>query len=87
MTRAEIRQLKQLEGNPLTELLKVQKPFYKNLWNDFAGVHDPRHASYIDYSSDVMLAMPLMKNLCDIRSMQEMTSSFNKDECIANRRK
>ena len=84
MKRAEIRNLRQLEGNPLTELLKVQKHFCKDLWCDFASVHDPRHASYIDYTSDVMLAMPLMKNICDIRSMQQMTVSFNKDQCIEN---
>lgn len=84
MTRAESRQLKKSEGNPLVELVKVQKHFYKDLWSDFAGVHDPRHSSYIDYTSDVMLAMPLMKNICDIRSMQEMTVSFNSEECISN---
>jgi len=84
MTRAERRQLKKSEGNPLVELLKVQKHFYKDLWRDFAGVHDPRHSSYINYTSDVMLAMPLMKNICDIRSMQEMTASFNAEECISN---
>jgi hypothetical protein len=84
MTRAERRQLKKSEGNPLVEFLKVQKHFYKDLWSDFAGVHDPRHSSYIDYSSNVMLTMPLMKNICDIRSMQEMSSTFNTEECIAN---
>ena len=84
MTRAEKRQLKKSEGNPLVELLKVQKHFCKDLWTDFARVHDPRHSSYIDYTSDVMLAMPLMKNICDIRSMQGMSSTFNSEECIIN---
>lgn len=84
MTRAERRQIKKSEGNPLLELLKVQKHFYSDLWNDFAAVHDPRHSSYIDYTSDVMLAMPLMKNICDVRSMHEMTETFNTEECIAN---
>lgn len=31
-----------------------------------------------------MLAMPLIKNICDVRSMQGMSSSFNTEECIAN---
>jgi hypothetical protein len=86
MTRAEKRQLKKSEGNPMIELLKVQNHFYKELWHDFATVYDPRHSSYIDYTSDVMLAMPLMKNICNIRSMQGMTASFNAEECIANMR-
>jgi hypothetical protein len=84
MTRAEKRQLKESERNPLIELLRVQKHFYKDFWSDLSKVHDPRHSSYIDYTSDVMLAMPLMKNICDIRSMQGMTSSFNTEEHIAN---
>lgn len=65
MTRAEKRQLKASEGNPLLELLKVQNHFYKNLWNDFQNIKVPRHASYIAYTSDVMLTMPMMKNICD----------------------
>jgi len=84
MKRAEKRQLKKAEGNPLIELLKVQNHFYKDLWSDLSGVKDPRHASYIEYTSDVMLAMPIMKNICDIRSMQGMSSAFNTEECIAN---
>ena len=31
-----------------------------------------------------MLAMPIMKNICDVRSMQGMTRIFNTDECIKN---
>lgn len=84
MTRAEKRQLKKSEGNPFVELLRVQKHFYKDLWTDLSAVHDPRHPSYIDYTSDVMLAMPLLKNICDIRSMQGMSAAFNSEECIAN---
>ena len=84
MTRAERRQLKASEGNPMLELLKVQYHFYKNLWSDFSRITDPRHASYIDYTSDVMLAMPILKNICDVRSMQDMTRIFNKDACISN---
>lgn len=84
MTRAEKRQLKASEGNPLLELLKVQHHFYKDLWSDFRNIIDPRHASYIDYPSDVMLAMPIMKNICDIRSMQSMTHMFNHVVCIEN---
>lgn len=84
MTRAEKRQLKKSEGNPLIELLKVQNHFYKDFWSDLSSVKDPRHASYIDYTSDIMLVIPVMKNICDIRSMQGMSSTFNTEACIAN---
>lgn len=39
---------------------------------------------YINYTSDVMLAIPIMNNICDVRSMQGMTRTFNSDACIAN---
>lgn len=84
MKRFESRQLRKSEGKPLTELLKVQNHFYKNLWKDLSKVEDPRHPSYINYTSEVMLTMPLLKNICDIRSMRGMTSKFNRDECISN---
>lgn len=84
MTRAEKRQLKASEGNPVRELLKIQNHFYKNLWSDFSKVKDPRHSSYINYKNEVMLALPLMKNICNVRSMQGMTEAFNREECIRN---
>ena len=62
--------LKKSVDKPLVELLKVQNLFFKDLWKDFSNIKDPRHSSYIHYSSDVMLAMSLMKNLCDLRIMQ-----------------
>lgn len=68
----------------MVELLRVQNHFYKDLWRELSKVHDPRHSSYIDYTSDVILALPLMKNICDIRSMQCMTASFNAEEYNAN---
>lgn len=84
MTRAEKRQLKKSEGNSMIELLKVQHHFCKTFWSDLSNVEDPRHPSYINYTSDVMLVMPIMKNICNIRSMQGMSSIFNSEECIAN---
>lgn len=65
-------------------MLKVQHHFYKDLWGDFIRIADPRHASYINYPSEVMLAMPVMKNTCDVRTMQSMKRVFNKDACIEN---
>ena len=84
MTRAEKRQLKASEGNPMRELLMIQNHFYKDLWKDFSHVKDPRHHSYIDYKNEVMLAVPLMKNICNVRSMQGMTEAFNREGCIRN---
>ncbi|WP_286819861.1 transposase family protein [Desulfobacter sp. UBA2225] len=48
------------------------------------SVKDPRHKSYIEYESDIILFSMLMKNACSIYSMSNMTEQFNKDECIKN---
>jgi len=48
------------------------------------AVKDPRHPSYIEYGTDVLLFSVIMKNACGIISMSNMTEKFNKEECIEN---
>lgn len=48
----------------------------------FGKVDDPRHQSYIDYSTRVMLGTMYYKSIVGISSMQEMIRVFN-DETIS----
>ena len=48
----------------------------------FGKVDGPRHQSYIDYSTRVMLGTMYYKSIAGISSMQEMTRAF-KDETIS----
>lgn len=84
MTRAEIRKLKETEQNAFREMLKVQKHFLKGFNNDLEKVKDPRHKSYITYDIAEILYMPILKNICNIKSMQKMTNEFNTTESIEN---
>ena len=45
---------------------------------------DPRHSSYIDYSSKVMLGTVYYKEIAGISSMQGMTREFNNDAVAKN---
>lgn len=75
---------KEKEINFFGEFIKLQNHFFKDILKHIKGVKDPRHKSYIEYDSDIILFTMLMKNACSIFSMSNMTEQFNKDECIEN---
>ena len=83
ITRKEKRK-KEEEINFFEEFIKLQKHFFKDILNRLKNVKDPRHKSYIEYKTDVLLFTILMKNACSIYSMSNMTEKFNKVECIEN---
>ena len=45
-------------------------------------IKDPRHQSYIDYNLVNILIVLIFKNLCNIKSMNEMSKEFNTTETI-----
>ena len=75
---------KEKKINFFGEFIKVQKHFFKDILKHLKNVKDPRHKSYIEYGSDIILFSMLMKNACSIYSMSNMSEKFNKDECIEN---
>lgn len=81
MSREQERIRRKLENNPIVECNKIQKKFYPELFSMFERVKDPRHQSYIDYSTKVMLGTMYYKCIAGISSMQEMTRAFN-DEMV-----
>lgn len=82
MSRERDRIAKRMEKNSVAECNKIQKKFYPELFMKFGQVIDPRHSSYIDYSSKVMLGTVYYKGIAGISSIQEMTRAFN-DEAVA----
>lgn len=83
MTRKEKRQ-KETKINFFEEFLKIKEHFFKGLIRKLRKVKDPRNSSYIDYGVDVIIIMTLLKNVFCIESMNNMTKSFNQEECIEN---
>ncbi len=84
MSREQERIRKKLEKNPVAECNKIQKRFYPGLFSKFAGVKDPRHQSYIDYSAKTMLGSLYYKCIGGLSSMQEMTRKFNDEKVVGN---
>lgn len=84
MTRAEIRDLKIKETKAFRDLLKVQHHFFKTFNADLNKIKDPRHQSYIDYQMNQILYVPILKNICNIQTMREMTREFNVAGAVEN---
>lgn len=83
-TTRKSKREKEKEINFFEAFIKLQKHFFKDIKERLKRVKDPRHKSYIEYGSDVILFSVLMKNACGIYSMSNMIEQFNKDECIEN---
>ena len=84
MSRERDRIAKRLEKNPVRECNRIQKKFYPELFSKFEKVADPRHSSYIKYSSREMLGTVYYKGIAGISSMQGMTREFNNETVTAN---
>ena len=84
MSRERDRIAKRLEKNPAQECNRIQKKFYPELFSKFEQVTDPRHSSYIEYSSKEMLGTVYYKGIAGISSMQEMTREFNEETVVGN---
>ncbi|NLC66583.1 MAG: transposase family protein [Clostridium sp.] len=83
ITRKQKRE-KLEEINFFEEFLRIQKHFFKELIPNLRYIKDNRHQSYIEYSTDIIFFVLIMKNVTALQSMNQMTTEFNKDKCINN---
>jgi hypothetical protein len=84
MSRAARREIKKTFQKDIVEFLKIQKHFFPDFIKDLSTVNDPRHISYTNYDIQEILYTIIMKNVCSITSMQDMTDKFNTEECVNN---
>jgi len=84
VTREELRIKKSKEENQLKELLKSMNHFVKSFRSNLHDIDDPRHQSYTKYEIEELLMTVVLKNICNIQSMREMTKEFNTNETIEN---
>lgn len=82
--RGERREAKRKLKKEIAEFLKIQNHYFPDLLRDIKNVLDARHQSYIEYQIEVILYIVILKNVCSIVSMQEMSYQFDEDECIRN---
>jgi hypothetical protein len=84
MTRAEKRAIKRELTREIAEFLKIQFHYFPDLIQDIKKVLDSRNQAYVTYEIEVILYVMILKNVCNILSMQEMTEAFNQDDCVKN---
>jgi len=84
MNRKQKRHLKKLQGNPAVFFVRLCNKYLPNIMDWIDEFKDPRHTSYIIYSQRVMIATVLLKYVCGIISMTQMTKVFNDEAYIEN---
>lgn len=82
MTRAERRNEKKKNGKDFANFCRIMKLYFPDFINWLSELKDPR--KFWTYETEVMLMTVIMKNVCCISSMQQMTDEFIKDECVKN---
>lgn len=80
--RKQKRELKNESDRPLVDFIKSQEHYLPDLKKWLNNINDPRHKSYITYDLSVLLYTVILKNICSIESMRNMTEQFNEDSCI-----
>lgn len=84
MGRAENRELKKNFKKDIVHFLKIQHHFLPDFIDELGRIKDPRNQSYIIYDIAEILYTIIMKNVCNLSSMQEMTDKFNDDDVVKN---
>lgn len=91
MTKHRIRRKDKREAekdtNYFFEFIRIKEHFFKELEKRLKRIEDHRHQSYVKYDTDIIIFMVILKNICNLTTMRNMTESFNKDECIENIKK
>ncbi len=81
MTRKEKRNKK---INIINEIIQIITQYFPKLTYMFNNVEDCRNQSYVKYEMKVIFIVRLMGLICGIKSMNEITSTFNTDIAIDN---
>lgn len=82
MSRAEQRRSRKLYERDFAAFCKIIRQYFPEFTQWLRETSDPRRSSL--YEIEVMLMTVIMKNICNIQSMQEMTSEFNDESCVGN---
>ena len=83
MNRKERRE-KVKEINLLDEVVGIIRQYFPQLLDMFQELTDVRNQSYVTYQMKVIFMVRLMALMCEIKSMNGISSEFNTDEAIQN---
>ena len=83
MNRREKRKMKK-EVEVFSDVVKIIKQYFPYLTEKLEKLTDVRHQSYVEYSMSVITITRLLGLICGLKSMRQMTESFNTNETIEN---
>lgn len=83
MNRKE-RRKKVREINLLDEVVGIIRQYFPKLLDMFQELTDVRNQSYVTYEMKVIFMVRLIALMCEIKSMNGISSEFNTDEAIKN---
>jgi len=83
VNRYERRKIKK-EINIFSDVVNIIKQYFPNLIEKFDKLTDTRHQSYVNYTMKIIMVVRLLGLLCGLKSMRDLTNTFNTDETIAN---
>lgn len=82
MTRPERRQEKKKYEKDFAAFCRITRQYFPDLVQWLQEIKDPRR--FWTYETEVMLMTVIMKNICNITSMQKMTDEFLDEGCVGN---
>ena len=82
MTRPERRREQKKYEKDFVAFCKIMNQYFPKFTEWMRELKDPR--KFWTYEIEVMLMTVIMKNICNICSMQKMTDEFLKEECVGN---
>lgn len=83
MNRREKRMLKK-EINMFSDVVNIIKQYFPCLIDKLEKLTDVRHQSYIDYTMSIITVTRLLALICGIKSMRQVTQTFNTEETVKN---
>jgi hypothetical protein len=83
LTRVKKKLLREKDKG-IIDFAKMQYHFFPNLIDDLSNINDPRKENYTDYSSEELTYPLILKNVCNIESMRQMTEWFEDANCVSN---
>lgn len=82
MTRPQRREEKKKCSKDFAAFCRIIRQYFPEFTSWLQEVKDPR--KFWTYETEVMLMTVIMKNICNISSMQKMTDEFLDEECVEN---
>lgn len=83
MNRREKRMLKK-EINMFSDVVNIIKQYFPFLIDKLEKLTDIRHQSYTDYTMSIITVTRLLALICGIKSMRQVTETFNTEETVKN---